>query len=67
MRCAVSLVALALCSYPVAGCRSPKPAPQGSETATAAGGLSQADQLLLAAAKVALPPAGMAAGDLPDP
>jgi mono/diheme cytochrome c family protein len=29
--------------------------------------LSRADQLLLAAAKVALPPSGVAAGDLPDP
>lgn len=67
MRCAVSLVALALCSYAVAGCRSPRPAQEAAGAATTAGSLSQADQMLLAAAKVALPPAGIAPGDLPDP
>lgn len=67
MRCAVSLVALALSSFTLAGCRSKPPAQQGVDTAATAGGLSQPDQLLLAAAKVALPPSGIAAGDLPDP
>jgi cytochrome c5 len=67
MRCAVSLMALAFFSYSVVGCRSTQPAQKAADTATTAAGLSQSDQLLLAAAKVALPPAGIAPGDLPDP
>lgn len=46
-------------------CRASQP-PQSTATQTAPA-LSRADQLLLAAAKVALPPPGVAAGDLPDP
>lgn len=67
MRGVVSLMALALSAYLVTGCQSSQPAQKDGDSATSAGGLSQADQLLLAAAKVALPPTGMAAGDLPDP
>ncbi len=67
MRCAVSLVALALSSFTLAGCRPTQPAQKGADTTATAGGLSQPDRLLLAAAKVALPPSGMAAGDMPDP
>jgi mono/diheme cytochrome c family protein len=47
------------------GCRASQP-PQSSAAQTQPA-LSRADQLLLAAAKVALPPSGVAAGDLPDP
>lgn len=50
----------------LAGCRPSQPAQRAGDSTTA-GGLSHADQLLLEAAKVALPPAGLAAGDLPDP
>lgn len=46
-------------------CRASQP-PQSTATQEAPA-LSRADQLLLAAAKVALPPPGVAAGDLPDP
>ena len=67
MRCAVSLVALAFFLSLTAGCRSTKPAQEAADAATTAAGLSQSDQLLLAAAKVALPPSGIAPGDLPDP
>jgi cytochrome c5 len=67
MRCAVSLVALAFFLSLTAGCRSTKPAQEATDVAATAAGLSQSDQLLLAAAKVALPPSGIAPGDLPDP
>jgi mono/diheme cytochrome c family protein len=50
----------------LAACRS-GPAPAGSTAGTQSSPLSQNDRLLLAAAKVALPPPGIAAGDLPDP
>ena len=46
-------------------CRASQP-PQATAGQTPPA-LSRADQLLLAAAKVALPPSGMAPGDLPDP
>ena len=46
-------------------CRASQP-PQAA-AAQSPPALSRADQLLLAAAKVALPPAGVAPGDLPDP
>jgi mono/diheme cytochrome c family protein len=54
-------------------CRSTPPPSQPATGSTAPGGptqqqsLNHSDQLLLAAAKVALPPPGVAAGDLPDP
>ena len=51
----------------LAGCRTSQPPRQAADTTAAVGGLSRSDRLLLAAAKVALPPAGVAAGDLPDP
>jgi cytochrome c5 len=51
----------------LAACRSgPAPA-KSTEGAPAGAPLDRTDQLLLAAAKVALPPPGIAAGDLPDP
>jgi cytochrome c5 len=67
MRCAVSLVALAFFLSLTAGCRSTKPAQEAADVAATTAGLSQSDQLLLAAARVALPPSGIAPGDLPDP
>jgi mono/diheme cytochrome c family protein len=54
-------------------CRTTPPASQPATGSTAAANptqqqsLDRSDQLLLAAAKVALPPPGVAAGDLPDP
>jgi len=51
----------------LAGCRT-GPAPAKSADGQAAAlTLDRNDQLLLAAAKVALPPSGIAPGDLPDP
>lgn len=46
-------------------CRASQP-PQATATQSPPA-LDRSDQLLLAAAKVALPPPGVAAGDLPDP
>lgn len=57
--------AIVLSLVSVAGCQSAKPPAQA--TAAGAAELSRSDKLLLAAAKVALPPAGLAPGDLPDP
>jgi len=54
-------------SATLAGCRPSRSPERAGDTTTVTGGLSRADQLLLAAAKVALPPAGLAPGDLPDP
>lgn len=62
MRSATYAVATMLLAL---ACRASQP-PQSTATQTAPA-LSRADQLLLAAAKVALPPSGVAAGDLPDP
>jgi cytochrome c5 len=56
---------LALWSFLV-GC-SEKPQSAAAVKSDSAAGMSQHDQRLLAAAKVALPPPGIAAGDLPDP
>jgi mono/diheme cytochrome c family protein len=51
----------------LAACRS-GPAPgAGTQGAQSTPALDRTDQLLLAAAKVALPPPGIAPGDLPDP
>jgi hypothetical protein len=67
MRLTFVVPALALSLVSFAGCQSAKPPAQQAEAAAGAGELSHADQLLLAAAKVALPPPGLAPGDLPDP
>lgn len=55
---ALATVALSACSRP--------PAESGGQQAQSQG-LSRADELLLAAASVALPPPGATAADLPDP
>ena len=53
------------------GCRKEAPASDGSASAGTQGtqrtGLNRQDELLLAAANVALPPPGMTAADLPEP
>jgi mono/diheme cytochrome c family protein len=52
----------------LAACEKTPPAPPAKQpTQSAAPALSHSDQLLLAAASVALPPAGIQPGDLPDP
>jgi hypothetical protein len=67
MRISVVSTAVVL-TISLAACRPAKtPAVSAADTTGAAQGLSRQDELLLAAAKVALPPAGLAAGDLPDP
>jgi cytochrome c5 len=59
----VTLVALAVAG--LMGCRA---APQGAaHTGPPAAQLSRSDRLLLAAATIGLPPAGVAPGDLPEP
>lgn len=52
----------------LAACEKTRPAPAATQTTqNAAPSLSRSDQLLLAAASIALPPAGLQPGDLPDP
>ena len=51
----------------VAGCRGSAGLPAASSTRPAAPDEARSDALLLAAAKVALPPPGIAPGDLADP
>jgi cytochrome c5 len=67
MRSTMVIPIVVLSVLSAGGCRSSKPPAQPAAAPAGAGELSHADQLLLAAAKVALPPAGLAAGDLPDP
>jgi cytochrome c5 len=50
----------------LAACRQPPPPPADSTTA-GGHGLSRQDELLLAAANIALPPPGMTPADLPEP
>jgi cytochrome c5 len=56
---------LGLCAI-FAGCRPSSQSGQQADS-VAQHGLSQRDELLLAAANIALPPPGVAAADLPDP
>jgi mono/diheme cytochrome c family protein len=60
----VRAAALALA---LTGCQGGGAPGKSADSAAPAASLSQSDQLLLAAAKVALPPPGVAPGDLPDP
>jgi len=56
------------CVMAVAGaCRERPAQPGAAPTAAQASGLTRQDELLLAAANVALPPPGVTAADLPDP
>lgn len=67
MRCAKWIGSWLTLGAMLAGCQPSQPAQRAGDSTAAMGGLSRADHLLLAAAKVALPPPGLAAGDLPDP
>jgi mono/diheme cytochrome c family protein len=58
-------VLIALAAIGVAGCREAPRA--GADVSPPAAQLSRSDKLLLAAAAIALPPEGMAPGDLPEP
>jgi cytochrome c5 len=51
----------------VAACQQQPPASGGGSAPTQATGLTRQDELILAAANVALPPLGVSAADLPDP
>jgi len=67
MRCANWIAGIFALGATLVGCRPSPPPDKAGDSTAAVGGLTPADQLLLAAAKVALPPAGLAAGDLPEP
>ena len=60
------LIGLALVSG-LGACRRNHPGPQTVANAPAVAAMSPRDQLLLAAAKIALPPPGIAPADLPSP
>jgi len=57
---------LVVVALTIVGCRPANQTGQAADT-TASHGLNQRDELLLAAANVALPPPGVTAADLPDP
>jgi mono/diheme cytochrome c family protein len=67
MRCANWIAGILALGGTLMGCQPSKPPAKAGDNATATAGLNREDQLLLAAAKVALPPLGVAAGDLPEP
>lgn len=57
-----------LAVFTLAACEKTPPVPPVEQTAqSATPALSHSDQLLLAAASIALPPTGLQPGDLPDP
>lgn len=62
----LSTVVLAV-ALSLLACRNPEPARNTDQTADSAAATSPRDQLLLSTIKVALPPEGVAAKDLPDP
>jgi cytochrome c5 len=66
MRCANWIAGMLAVGATLTGCRASPPERAAQGTA-AVGAISRSDEVLLAAAKVALPPPGVAAGDLPDP
>lgn len=68
MRRAVLVLAVVAVLIAIAECgRSSGPPVKPVDAASPSTGLTRSDELLLAAAKVALPPPGLAPGDLPDP
>lgn len=67
MRYVICISCMLLLATALTGCQPSRPPANAGDNATAAAEPSREDQLLLAAAKVALPPAGVAAGDLPEP
>jgi mono/diheme cytochrome c family protein len=67
MRYAICIPGILMLATALTGCQPSQPPANAGDNATATAALNREDQLLLAAAKVALPPAGLAAGDLPEP
>jgi hypothetical protein len=68
MRRAVLVLAVVAVLIAIAQCRrSSGPPAKPVDAAAPSTGPTRSDELLLAAAKVALPPPGLAPGDLPDP
>jgi cytochrome c5 len=67
MRYAICIPSILMLATALAGCQPSQPPANAGDNATATAEPNREDQLLLAAAKVALPPAGLAAGDLPEP
>ena len=71
MRSGVKLIVIVGGLLALLGCRKEAPASDASASAGTQGsqrtGLNRQDELLLAAANVALPPAGVTAADLPEP
>ncbi len=65
MRYAICIPGMLMLAIALTGCQPSQPPASTGDNASAEP--SREDRLLLAAAKVALPPAGVAAGDLPDP
>ena len=67
MRYAIRIPGMLLLATAVTGCQPSQPTAKPGDNATATAEPNREDQLLLAAAKVALPPTGVTAGDLPEP
>ena len=68
MRSGVKLIVIVGALSALLGCRKEAPADDSAANpGTQSTGLSRQDELLLAAANVALPPPGVTAADLPDP
>lgn len=67
MRGGVKLIVIVGTLSALSGCRKEAPANNAANPGTQSTGLSRQDELLLAAANVALPPPGVTAADLPDP
>ena len=60
-------VVAALAALPLPACRPADRSDRGQETGAPPASLSGSDQLLFAAASIALPPPGLSAADLPEP
>lgn len=67
MRGGVKLIVIVGTLSALSGCRKEAPANTAANPGTQSPGLNRQDELLLAAANVALPPPGVTAADLPDP
>ena len=67
MRGGVKLIVIVGTLSVLLGCRKEAPANNAANPGTQSTGLNRQDELLLAAANVALPPPGVTAADLPDP
>ena len=67
MRGGVQLIVIVGTMSVLLGCRKEAPANNAANPGAPSTGLNRQDELLLAAANVALPPTGVTAADLPDP